>query len=110
MRFSSKKALRSPSLFLLGTLTWRIEVDAERAMQADGKNVPGVSAEDRDLAGVAFGNEQVAVGRGANQARATETGRKEFDLETCGGLRPGVAWSGNDGGIVAGGLGSPRLG
>ena len=62
------------------------------------------AAEDLDFAGLALGQEEVAVGGGANEAGIIEAGGIEFDFETLRGdgqyaLRP---W--NDGGAVVNGL------
>ena len=48
------------------------------------------AAKDLDLAGLAFGQEQIAVGREAQQARIVEAGGIELDLEALGRDGPGV--------------------
>ncbi len=62
------------------------------------------AAKDLDLAGFAFGQEQVAVGREAQQARIVEAGGVHVDLEALGRDGPGVGGARNDGGAVVDGL------
>jgi hypothetical protein len=62
------------------------------------------AAEDLDFAGFAFGEEEVAVGREANEARIVEAGGVELDLEALGRDGPGVGRAGNDVGAVVDGL------
>ena len=62
------------------------------------------AAEDLDFAGVALGEEEIAVGREADEARVVETGGVELDLESLGRDGPGVGGAGNDVGAVVDGL------
>ena len=68
------------------------------------------AAEDLDLAGFAFGEEEVAVGRGAHEARIVEAGGVELDLEALGRDGPGVGGAGNHVGAVVDGLLGRRRG
>ena len=88
-----------------------IEGDAEGLVEAGGEDgdllrfAVGVdAAEDLDLAGLAFGEEEVAVGREADEARVVEAGGVELDLEAFGRDGPGVGGAGNDVGAVVDGL------
>ena len=88
-----------------------IEGDAEGLMEALGEDggffrIPfGVdAAEDLDFAGRALGEEEVAVGREANEARVVETGGVDLDFESLGRDGPGVGGAGNDVGAVVDGL------
>ena len=62
------------------------------------------AAKDSDLAGVAFGEEEIAIGRDADEARIVEAGGVELDLESLGRDGPGVGGARNDGGAVVDGL------
>ena len=75
----------------------RVERDPERLMQASGENRHLLrmplrihAAEDANLAGLAFGQEDVAVGRGAQLARVVQTGGVKLHLEALGSLGPRV--------------------
>ncbi len=84
-----------------------IESDAEGLAQVGRENrdlsglaVRAHATEDLDLAGGAFGQEQVAVGRRAQQARIVEVCRVKRHLEAFGRDGPGVGGPGNNGGTV----------
>ena len=62
------------------------------------------AAEDLDLAGFALGQEEVAVGRKANQPRVVEAGGVELHLEALGRDGPGIGGPGNNVGTVVDGL------
>ena len=62
------------------------------------------AAEDLDLAGFALGEEQIAVGREAQQARIVEAGGVELHLEALGRDGPGVGGARNHVGAVVDGL------
>ena len=62
------------------------------------------AAEDLDFAGCALGEEEIAVGREANQPRIVEAGGVELHLEAFGRDGPGVGGAGNDVGAVIDGL------
>ena len=75
----------------------RIEVDAKRLIKAGGKNlrllglaVGGDSAKDANVARLAFGDEKIAIGRGADQAGIVESGRVLLHFEAGRNLRPRV--------------------
>ena len=62
------------------------------------------AAEDLDFAGGAFSEEEVAVGREADEARVVEAGGVELNLEASGCDGPGVGGAGNNVGAVIDGL------
>src|SRR6202008_4662556 len=79
---------------------WRIEVDAEGPVQAAGESrgefglaVSAHATKDFNVARLAFGDEEVAVGRGANQARFIEVGGVKLNFESLRNLRPGFFWA-----------------
>src|SRR2546425_12056602 len=81
----------------------RIEVDAERAVQALGENfrlfrlaLRVYSTEDPNVARVAFGDEEIAVGRSSNQPRIIEPCRVLLHFEPRRDLRPGLLWTGHE--------------
>ena len=87
--------------------TGRIEGDSVRLAEAFGENLHlfglaifGHAAKNADAAGIAFGEENIAVRSGAHQARIVKAGGEEFDFETCGRDRPGVGGTRNDVGSV----------
>ncbi len=95
----------------------RVEGDSEGQIQAGGEHrnllrfaVLVAAAEDFDLAQVGFGDEEVAVGGGADLARLVEIGGVHFDLESGGCLRPGVGGTRNQAGEVRRGRGREGLG
>ncbi len=68
-----------------------------------------------NFAGLALGEEDVAVGRGADEAGIVEAGGVELDLEAFGRDGPGVVGTGNDGwavidGLIGRGLGRGQVG
>ena len=80
-------------------------------MEAFGENrsllrlaVGADAAENPDFAGLAFGQKDVAVGRGAQQAGIVEAGGVEVDLEALGRLGPGIGRAGDHAGSVVDGL------
>ena len=88
-----------------------IEGDAEGLVKAGGEDggffglaVGADAAEDLDFAGLAFGEEDVAVGSGAEEARVVEAGGIELHLKAFGRDRPGVVGTRNDVGAVVDGL------
>jgi len=54
-----------------------------------GAPVAGHAAQHADLVGLALGDEEVAVGRRADEARVRQLVGVELDLEAGGRLRPG---------------------
>ena len=68
------------------------------------------SAEHLDFTGVAFGDEDVAVRGGAQQARISQSAGIELDFETGQSLRPGVGRTRNQAGVIVGRLGGVGLG
>ena len=96
---------------VLGIGSQGIERDAEGLVQAFGEDgrllrlAVGVdAAKDPDLAGLALGQEEVAVGRDAQQARIVETGGVELDLEALGRDGPGIGGARNHAWAVVDGL------
>ena len=88
-----------------------IKRDAEGLVQALGEDrrffwisLRVDAAENLDFACGALGEEEVAVGREANEARIVETGGVELDFEALGRDGPGIVGAGNDGGAVIDGL------
>ncbi len=79
---------------VFGVRTFRVEADAERHVEVVGKGghllrlaVGADAAEDHDLVLVGEGDEEVAVGRGADEARLVETGGVLGDGKADRGLR-----------------------
>ncbi len=84
-----------------------IESDPERLVQAIGEDggllglaVGAHAAKHPDLARLALGQEDVAVGRGPQQAGIVEPGGIQVHLEALGRLRPGIRRARNDQGAV----------
>ena len=89
-----------------------IEGDAEGLVQAGQRRrrlasgLPSASTPRKTLIlpVCAFGEEEIAVGRDAQEPRIVEAGGIELDLEAFGRDRPGVCRARDDGGAVVDGL------
>src|SRR6185369_9032096 len=87
----------------------RVEVDAERLVQAAGEHrhllglaLAGDPAEYPDVAGFGLGHENFAVGRGANDPRIIEPARVLLYFEAGRDLRPRTLWTRHHLGAIAG--------
>ncbi len=85
----------------------RIERDAEGVVEAagegagdDGVAVRRASAQHHDLSRGAVGDEEVAIGRGADEPRLPESLRIELHLEASGSDGPRAVGTGNQRGAV----------
>jgi hypothetical protein len=83
--------------------TGGVKGDAEGLVQAVGEDrnlrslaVRTHAAEDLDLAGLALGQKQIAIGRGANQPRVIQASRIQLHLEACGRDGQHTGGPGND--------------
>ena len=97
---------------VLGVGAWGVEGDAEGEVQAGGVDfvLGGAGgalggAEDADAAGGGFGEDDVAVGGGAEEAGVAEVFGVALDGEAWGDVGEGALRGLDDGGGVAGGAG-----
>src|SRR5256885_1550940 len=74
----------------------RVEINSKWPVQASRKDFGafrfsfgGDAVEDADFSAAAFGDKEIAVGSGANQARLIQSRGVEFDFEARRHLRPG---------------------
>ena len=72
-------------------------------------SIGGHAAEDLDVAGPHLRDEDVTIGRGADQARILESAGEEFDFEAGQGLRPCILRAWDNVRTVARGLRGVRL-
>src|SRR5580692_5030417 len=109
--------IRIANIDPLGIRSGRIKTDTEwtvksrsESLRLRGLAVGTNSAEDQNVVGVAFGDEEIAVGRGANQSRLIKPGRIKLNFEARKNLWPRVLWTRHQLRAIAGRRRSERLG